>query len=80
MKNNYSTDNLGLASYLALKGLVFIEAKVEVIFGKKKVVMFFEDSLGQASILDREYVASSEKKYRDFIFFFRNKIDEALKG
>ncbi len=79
-KQYYVTDNLGVAAYAALNGLKFRCAEAQQDRGKKKVLMVFDDDAGLGLSLEREFIGSREKMYRDLIFFFRNKIDETMKG
>lgn len=73
----YATDNLSLCPYLDLNGLRFVKA--EISFGRydKPVVSFiFEDELGVGKDLERAFIRSTEKKYRDLLLFYRKEIEK----
>ncbi len=79
-KQYYTTDNLGLAAFVALNGLKFKCMELCQDRGKKKAQIVFDDISGIGPSLEREFIGSREKMYRDLIFFFRNKIDETMRG
>ncbi len=77
--NLFETDNLGISAYLALSGLSYVKSVVRQGRNlKQKVVMQFDDPGGIGSSLAQEFVTSKEKKYRDFLFYFRSQIQETL--
>ena len=73
----YKSDNLGLCPYLEMNGLKYLRAEVGIGKNDKSVVLFvFEDRLGVGRDLERDFIRSNEKKYRDLLFFFRNEIEK----
>lgn len=75
----YSTPNLALAAYCALYGLKYVRTDIgKARNGRDQVYFVFEDEAGIGNELEREFIGSREKKFRDFLYFFRNVVDEAL--
>jgi hypothetical protein len=73
----FRTDNLGLCPFLEMKGLKYLRADLGIGKNDKPVIVFiFEDKLGLGKDLELEFVRSSEKRYRDLLFFFRNEIEK----
>lgn len=73
----YKTDSLGLCPYLEMNGLRYLRAEPALGKFDKPVVMFvFEDKLGVGKDLELSFMRSSEKRYRDLTFFFRNEIEK----
>jgi hypothetical protein len=77
VKKIYSTDNLALCPYLEMNGLKYLKAELSVGKNDRSVVIFiFEDNLGVGRDLERSFMHSNEKKYRDLGLFFRNEIEK----
>lgn len=71
----FKTDSLSLAPYLLNKGLKFI--KTEIGFGKnnkKRIIFIFEDPANIGKELERSFLNSEEKRYKDSLHYFRNQI------
>lgn len=77
----FETDNLGVAAYVALRGLSHCgNRKGEGKGGKFKIFFRFDDpgNIGQA--LERDYFTSKEKQYRDLLFFFRGEVETSMRS
>jgi len=75
----YETDNLGLAAYMALNGLDYVGTKLGVGKNEKLKVYFqFNDIAGAGPTLEKDFLISSEKRFRDYLFFFRSEVDKGM--
>jgi len=73
----YKTDSLALCPYLEMHGLKYLRCEPSIGKNDKPVVCFiFEDARGVGKDLELDFVRSSEKRYRDLLFFFRNEIEK----
>ncbi|RLD04569.1 MAG: hypothetical protein DRI65_10440 [Chloroflexota bacterium] len=71
----FSTDSLALAPYLFLKGLKYLRAEVSVGKGNRKRIFFvFEDLKGVGKDLEKSFLNSAEKKYKDCWMYLRNQL------
>lgn len=78
-KTAYETDNLGLAAYMALNGLEYTGTRLGVGKNEKLKVYFqFNDITGASSVLEKDFLISNEKRFRDFLFFFRGEVDKGM--
>lgn len=74
-ERTFKTDSLALAPYLLNKGLKFIKA----INGagknnKRRILFIFEDPANVGKELERSFLNSDEKRYKDSLHYFRNQI------
>lgn len=77
----FSTYDVDLAAYLMLQGLKFIECKTDESPGTKpRVTMRFFDEKEVARDLERAFMGSEIKKYRDFHKYLLRDIHRTLKG
>jgi len=76
----FITSNLALCGYLEVVGnLRYVKAEItKSNKGKYKVDFYFHDEDGTGSDLEIEYRHSSEKKYRDSLFYYRKIINDML--
>lgn len=75
MEKIFTTDNLALAPYLLNKGLKFLYTQIG--YGKnnkKRIIFIFEDLHGVGKELERSFLNSAEKRYKDSLHYFRNQI------
>lgn len=74
-QKTFITDNLALAPYLLNQGLKFLHA--EYGYGKnnkRRIIFVFEDAQGVGRELERSFLNSPEKRYKDSLHYFRNQI------
>lgn len=74
-KKLFTTDNLALAPYLLNQGLKFLYT--EYGYGKnnkRRIIFVFEDIQGVGRELERSFLNSPEKRYKDSLHYFRNQI------
>lgn len=77
MENNkiFKTDNLSLAPYLLNQGLKFIETEMGVGKNNQKRILFiFADPKCIGKDLERAFLNSLEKRYKDSLHYFRNQL------
>lgn len=74
----FETQNVDLASFLMLEGIKLIEVKKSDI-NKKVVVLRFLDSHQNCLDLERVYLSSQCKKFRDINKYLLSKIHETLR-
>ena len=78
-KSAYETDNLGLAAYMALNGLEYVGTRQGLGKNEKLKVFFqFNDIAGAGPILEKDFLISTEKRFRDYLFFFRGEVDKGM--
>ena len=77
----FSTHDVDLAAFLMLQGLKFIESKLdEGTGGKPRVSMRFFDEKEVARDLEKVFMNSDIKKYRDLHKYLLREIHRTLKG
>jgi len=79
--NIFKTDNLALAPYLLNEDLEYLG--VEIGPGKnnkQKVIFVFSDIKNIGKDLERAFLNSREKRYRDSMHYFRSQIQKAMNG
>lgn len=74
----FETQNVDLASFLMLEGIKLLECR-KSDDNKKVVVMRFLDDKQNCLDLERVYLNSDFKKYRDINKYLLSKIHEALR-
>lgn len=77
--STFRTDNLALAPYLLNEELTYLG--IERGIGKNnkpKVVFIFNDPKQIGRDLERAFLNSREKRYRDSMHYFRSQIQKAL--
>ncbi len=66
MSTTFETNNVDLGAYLMLEGIPYTGCRVEADRkGDPQAVMMFEDVKGICRDLERVFVASREKRFRD---------------
>lgn len=77
----FETFDVDLAAFLMLHGLKFIECKLDDAPGAKpRVLMRFFDEKETARDLEKVFMGSEFKKYRDFHKYLLRDIHRTLKG
>lgn len=77
----FETHDVDLAAYLMLQGLKFIECRLDDTPGAKpRVTMRFFDEKESARDLEKVFMGSDVKKYRDFHKYLLRDIHRTLKG
>lgn len=77
--NTFKTDNLALAPYLLNEDLKYLGVQKGIGKNNKtKVFFIFEDPKDIGKDLERAFLNSREKKYRDSMHYFRSQIQKAL--
>ena len=74
----YETTNVDLASFLILEGIKLLECRMQDR-GRKIVVLRFLDEKQNFLDLERVYLGSEFKKYRDINKWLLKKIHETLR-
>ena len=79
--NTFKTCDLDLAAYLILHDLVYIGLEVaeDGYTSKQKAFFIFEDPKQIARDLNRVFVTSSEKRYREFFKFLLKEVHNRIK-
>jgi hypothetical protein len=78
-QNVFVTDNLSLCGFLEIRGLKFLKAELSQGRNSKiKVYFHFLDPDDRGRDLEIEYRFSSEKKYKDSLFYYRKIINDLL--
>ncbi len=77
----FETHDVDLAAYLMLQGLKFIECRLDDAPGAKpRVTMRFFDEREAARDLEKAFMGTDIKKYRDFHKYLLRDIHRTLKG
>lgn len=77
----YATDNLGIAAFLALNGLSHVGTELHPgKYGKKRAFFIFDDEAGLGPSLEKEFVRSKEKLYKDYLTHFRTVASKTMDG
>jgi hypothetical protein len=77
----FSTHDVDLAAFLMLQGLKFIECKIDETPGSKpRVLMRFFDEKEVARDLEKVFMSSEVKKFRDLHKYLLREIHRTLKG
>lgn len=76
----FETADLDLAAYLAHNELKFLGSRVEYDKNQRraKAVMRFEDPRGVGRDLERSFISSAEKQYRDHHKWFLREAHKAV--
>jgi len=74
----FRTQNVDLATFLMLEGIEFLGCQRSDKNGKV-VILSFADPLGKCRDLERIYISSDFKRYRDFHKWLLSKIHETLR-
>ena len=79
--NKFETDNLDLAAFLMLHDVEFVgcEVKIDVKKRKPKAIMKFKDSKQNARDLERLFITSGEKRYRDLTKYLLKQVHKAVR-
>jgi len=80
--NVFETGDLDLASFLSMEGLEYLGNRVEYDRDAKrpKAIMRFKDDLGKARDLERVFITSAQKQYRDIHKYFLRQAHLAVRG
>ena len=80
--NKFETHDVDLAAYLMLEGLKYIESVRDPNAPptKPRVLMRFFDERGVARDLEKVFMGSNIKKYREFHKYLLKDIHRTLKG
>lgn len=78
----FETHDVDLAAFLMLEGLKFIECVIDpkITQSKPRVLIRFFDEKGTARDLERAFMSSNIKRYRDFHKYLLKSIHRTLKG
>jgi len=75
----FATDNLALAPYLFNEGLKYLGLTKGIGKNQKpKIIFIFDDPKNIGKDLEKAFLNSNEKKYRDSMHYFRSQIQKAL--
>jgi hypothetical protein len=75
----FETQNVDLATFLMLEGIKLIECKKSDL-NSKVVILRFLDEKQNCLDLERSYLSSQYKKFRDINKYLLSKIHEALRA
>lgn len=77
----FETSDLDLGAFLMLKGLPFIGCQIEYDGKKNKprAIMRFVDEKQKARDLERIFMTSEEKKYRDVLKYMLKEVHQAVR-
>lgn len=83
MKNDnvFETSDLDLGAFLMLKGLPFIGCQLsfDTVKSKPRAKMRFIDEKGKARDLERIFMTSDEKKYRDITKYLLKEVHQSVR-
>lgn len=75
MNKEFKTDNLSLAPYLLNHGLRYLYTQFGIgKNGKQRIIFVFDDENNIGKDLERSFLNSDEKRYKDALHYFRNQI------
>lgn len=74
----FETQNADLATFLIYEGIKLLECKVSS-FNSRVVIMVFEDNKQNCRDLERVYLSSDFKKFRDINKYLLSQINKCLK-
>lgn len=74
----FETQNVDLASFLMLEGIKLLECSKDKL-NPKVIILRFIDEKSNCLDLERVYLGSDFKKYRDINKYLLSKIHQALK-
>jgi hypothetical protein len=77
--NLYETKNVDLAAFLMFEGVKFLECRTERETGKDLVIMRFFDDKTICRDLERVFMTSDFKKYRDLTKYLLKEIHNKLR-
>lgn len=75
----YETKNVDLAAYLMFEGIKFLECAVDRGTGKELVVMRFLDEKTVCLDLERVFMTSDFKKYREITKYLLKEVHSKLR-
>ena len=75
----FETTNVDLAAYLMLEGVQYLGSKTSDMHGKDIVVMTFLDSKENCRDLERVFMGSEMKRYRDLIKYLLREVHGKLR-
>ena len=79
--NVFETSDLDLGAFLMLKGLPFIgcDMRFDAVKSKPRAKMRFIDEKGKARDLERIFMTSDEKKYRDITKYLLKEVHQSVR-
>ena len=82
VKGVFETANLDLAAFLMLEGLKYIGCNVtfDQDYKKPRALIKFADEKGAARDLERIFINSREKQYRDLTKYLLKEVHSAVKN
>lgn len=77
----FETSNLDLGAYLMLEGVRYLGCRIEIESQKRKplAVMQFHDEKLNARDLERVFMTSTEKRYRDLTKYLLKEVHKEIK-
>lgn len=75
----YETSNVDLAAFLMFEGIKYIECRAEKGMGRDIVVMRFLDDKQNCLDLERVFMGSDFKKYRDLTKYLLKEVHGKLR-
>lgn len=75
----YETRNVDLAAFLMFEGIKFLECRVERGISKELVIMRFLDERTNCLDLERVFMTSDFKRYRDLTKYLLKEVHSKLR-
>lgn len=79
MPRIYETKNVDLAAFLMFEGIKFLECRIDRGTGKDLVVMRFLDDKTSCLDLERVFMTSDFKRYRDLTKYLLKEVHSKLR-
>ena len=75
----FETTNVDLAAFLMLEGIKYFECKIDRSMGKDLIVLRFADDKQNCQDLERVFMGSDFKKYRDIVKYLLKEVHAKLR-
>lgn len=75
----FETTNLDLAAFLLFEGIKYLESGKSLNYGKEVVVFRFLDEKENCLDLERVFMSSDFKKYRDLVKYLLKEVHAKLR-
>lgn len=75
----FETTNVDLAAYLMFEGIKYLESRVERGPGRDLVVMRFLDDKQNCLDLERVFMGSDYKRYRDLVKYLLKEVHNTMR-
>lgn len=75
----FETTSVDLAAFLMFEGIKYLESRIEKTLGKEIVVMRFLDDRQNARDLERVFMNSDLKRYRDIVKYLLKEVHIKLR-